>query len=234
MRPPRKTTAPGSTEHKNQDHHHHHNHEHDTETTFTHTTDICQQLLDRYNKSSAPQHRHLIATAAATRSLLVSSSLPLTPLSYFAASVATLADSDLTLDADALSALTAFLAIVLPLVPENAIVPSKAAEAVVVLVGVAEGRSDAVSNASARAVVKCLGVLLGFCNLEEWNSVKLGFETLLKFSIDRRPKVLVNLDIYFQHIVVVIFEFTLTMLSLGIQNFSHHSRANITHGSVPY
>ncbi|KAG5555725.1 hypothetical protein RHGRI_006388 [Rhododendron griersonianum] len=189
MRPPRKTTAPASTEHKNQDHHHHHNHEHDTETTFTPTTDICQQLLDRYNKSSAPQHRHLIATAAATRSLLLYSSLPLTPLSYFAASVATLADSDLTLDADALSALTAFLAIVLQLVPENAIVPSKAAEAVVVLVGVAEGRSDAVSNASARAVVKCLGVLLGFCNLEEWNSVKLGFETLLKFSIDRRPKV---------------------------------------------
>ncbi|XP_058205536.1 uncharacterized protein LOC131319347 isoform X1 [Rhododendron vialii] len=187
MRPPRKTTAPASTEHKNQDHHH--NHEHDTETTFTPTTDICQQLLDRYNKSSAPQHRHLIATAAATRSLLLSSSLPLTPLSYFAASVATLADSDLTLDADALSALTAFLAIALPLVPENAIVPSKAAEAVVVLVGVAEGRSDTVSNASARAVVKCLGVLLGFCNLEEWNLVKLGFETLLKFSIDRRPKV---------------------------------------------
>ncbi|KAI8562287.1 hypothetical protein RHMOL_Rhmol03G0023000 [Rhododendron molle] len=187
MRPPRKTTAPASKERKNQDHHH--NNEHDTETTFTPTTDICQQLLDRYNKSSAPQHRHLIATAAATRSLLLSSSLPLTPLSYFAASVATLADSDLTLDADALSALTAFLAIVLPLLPENAIVASKAAEAVVVLVGVAEGRSDAVSNASARAVVKCLGVLLGFCNLEEWNSVKLGFETLLKFSIDRRPKV---------------------------------------------
>lgn len=69
-------------------------------------------------------------------------------------------------------------------------VRSKAAEAVGVLVGVAEGRSDAVSNASARAVVKCLGVLLlGFCNLEEWNEVKLGFETLLKFSIDRRPKV---------------------------------------------
>jgi ribosomal RNA-processing protein 12 len=31
--------------------------------------------------------------------------------------------------------------------------------------------------------------LLGFCDLENWDSIKLGFETLLKFSIDKRPKV---------------------------------------------
>lgn len=60
-----------------------------------------------------------------------------------------------------------------------------------VLVG--EGR---VSNVSARAVFRCLGGFVGFYNLEEWSSVKLGFETLVKFSIDRCPKVLVNMDIY--------------------------------------
>ncbi|KAJ6747491.1 ARM REPEAT SUPERFAMILY PROTEIN [Salix koriyanagi] len=29
----------------------------------------------------------------------------------------------------------------------------------------------------------------GFCDLEEWDSVKAGFESLIKFSIDKRPKV---------------------------------------------
>lgn len=43
--------------------------------------------------------------------------------------------------------------------------------------------------ACVRAMVKCLGVLIGFCDLEDWEGIKLGFETLLKFSICKRPKV---------------------------------------------
>ncbi|KAA8517112.1 hypothetical protein F0562_017405 [Nyssa sinensis] len=160
-----------------------------TETILTDTSDICQQLLDRYGKSSAPQHRHLCATAAATRSIIQSESLPLTPLSYFAATIATIAETSKTLDSNAVSALTSFLSIVLPLVPEKAIVLSKVADAVSVLVELVEWPSEAVSTASVRAVVKCLGVLVGLADLEDWDSVKLGFETLLKFSIDRRPKV---------------------------------------------
>lgn len=43
---------------------------------------------------------------------------------------------------------------------------------------------------SLGCVVKCLGVMiLGFCDLEEWDSVKAGFESLIKFSVDKRPKV---------------------------------------------
>lgn len=49
--------------------------------------------------------------------------------------------------------------------------------------------SQGLAVASVRAVVKCLGVLLGFYDLEDWDSVKLGFQTLLNFSVDRRPKV---------------------------------------------
>lgn len=40
-----------------------------------------------------------------------------------------------------------------------------------------------------RSVVKCLGALVGFCDLEDWESFKLGLQTLLKFSVDKRPKV---------------------------------------------
>ncbi|KAL6987161.1 hypothetical protein U1Q18_012916 [Sarracenia purpurea var. burkii] len=185
MNTPRKTTTPESKEEENDEL----RHQEVTDAAFTEDSDICQQLLHRYGKSSAPQHRHLCATAAAARSILHTESLPLTPLFYFAAGIATVADAYQTLDSDALSALTAFLAIVLPLVPDKSIAPPKASEAVSVLVDVVERQGVAVSAASARSVVKCLGVLLGFCGLEDWNSVKLGFETILKFSIDKRPKV---------------------------------------------
>lgn len=81
------------------------------------------------------------------------------------------------------------MAITLPLVPHGAISAKKAREAAEIVgkLLVREGKGLGVS--SLRAGVKCVGVLLGFCDLEDWDSIKLGFETLLKFSIDKRPKV---------------------------------------------
>lgn len=153
-------------------------------------SDICQQLMDRYAKSSAPQHRHLLATAAAMRSILASESLPLIPSAYFAAAIdsASLTDSR-SLDQAAVAALLSFLSIVVPLVPPEGIAAPKASEAVGVLVGLIGKEREGLAVASVRAAVKCLGILLGFCDLEDWNSVKLGLETLLDFSVDRRPKV---------------------------------------------
>lgn len=77
----------------------------------------------------------------------------------------------------------------LPLVPQQGIATSKASEAVGILVGLLE-REAGLGVSSVRAVVKCLGILVvEFCDLDDWNSVKVGVETLLKFSVDRRPKV---------------------------------------------
>lgn len=160
--------------------------------SFTADADICQQLLTRYARSSAAQHRHLCATAAATRSIIQSSSLPLTPISYFAATITSLSTSK-NLDGNALGAITSFISIVLPLVGKDEIKPEKAAEAIRVLVTIVDGSGGKLGTSGVRAVVKCVGVLVAeFCNLEEWDSVALGFEWLLKFSLDKRPKVGVN------------------------------------------
>ncbi|KAK6124849.1 hypothetical protein DH2020_041409 [Rehmannia glutinosa] len=157
--------------------------------SFTANVDICQQLLTRYARSSAAQHRHLCATAAATRSIIQSSSLPLTPISYFAATITSLSNYGI-LDSNALGALTSFLSIVLPLVGRGEIKPEKAGEAVRVLVTIVEESGGNLGTSGVRAVVKCVGVLVAeFCNLKEWDSVSLGFEWLVKLSIDRRPKV---------------------------------------------
>ncbi|KAJ8565076.1 hypothetical protein K7X08_001536 [Anisodus acutangulus] len=157
---------------------------------FNDNSDICQQLLQRYRKSSAPQHRHLCAISAATRSIIQSESLPLTPFSYFAATISTISNQD-SLDPQALSALSSFLSIVLPLVYD--IKSDKATEAIGVLVGLLEREplesEGTLGTSTVRAFVKCLGILVGFCDKEDWESVKVGFETLVKFSVDKRPKV---------------------------------------------
>lgn len=147
--------------------------------------------MDRYAKSSAPQHRHLIATAVAMRSILAAESLPLTPPAYFAATIAAVEDassSSQAVDPTAVAALLSFLAIVLPLVPPQGIAAPKASEAVRVLVSLLSREHEGLAVSTARAAVKCLGALVGFCDLEDWGSVKHGFETLLKFSVDKRPK----------------------------------------------
>ncbi|KAL5810487.1 hypothetical protein ACOSQ3_027197 [Xanthoceras sorbifolium] len=156
------------------------------EVEFQPNADICQQLMDRYAASAAPQHRHLVATAAAMRSILTSESLPLTPSAYFAAAISSLESA--TLDSTEISALLTFLSLVVAVVPHMGISESKASDAVGVLVDLLERKG--LGMASVRSVVKCLGVLLvGCCDLEDWNSVELGFRTLLKFSVDKRPKV---------------------------------------------
>ncbi|KAJ6741797.1 putative NODULIN-LIKE PROTEIN [Salix viminalis] len=158
------------------------------ETRLKNDTEICQQLLSRYSASTAPQHRHLLATAAALRSILTAESLPLTPSSYFAAAINNLSDSK-TLDSTAVAALLSLVSIVVPLIEEKGIKEAKVKEAVTVLVEVGAER-EGVGVGSLSCVVKCLGVMiLGFCDLEEWDSVKAGFESLIKFSIDKRPKV---------------------------------------------
>ncbi|CAO2822229.1 unnamed protein product [Amaranthus hypochondriacus] len=157
---------------------------------FDSTTDICTQLLQRYSSSSAPQHRHLTATAAAIKSLLLEDSLPLSPFSYFAAVMTAL--SQPLNDAASASALATLLSIVLPLIPESSISAEKAYDAVAVLVKVlgSEERELVTGSASsARCVVKSLGILLGFCDSKDWNSVELGFKTLANWCIDKRPKV---------------------------------------------
>lgn len=152
-------------------------------------SDICQQLMDRYSKSSAPQHRHLIATAAAMRSILLSESLPLSPPAYFAAAISALDDdSATTLDSTAIGALLTFLSLVVPAVPKGGIASWKAKEAVEVLVRVLG--KEGLGVASLRSGVKCLGLLLvGFSDLQDWHSVQFGLESLLGFAIDKRPKV---------------------------------------------
>ncbi|CAN4089903.1 unnamed protein product [Withania somnifera] len=120
---------------------------------FNNNSNICQQLLQRYSKSSAPQHHHLCAIAAATRSIIQSESLPITPYSYFAATVSTISILKIFLTHKAYLLYLHFC--LLFFLYESGL-----------------------GTCTVRDFVKCSGILVGF----------FGFEMLVKFSIDKRPK----------------------------------------------
>ncbi|XP_026391394.1 RRP12-like protein [Papaver somniferum] len=163
-------------------------------------SDLCEELMKRYGKSGAIQHRHLCASASAMRIVLKEEGLPLTPLSYFAATISAIDDtvssfssssenSSSSFDSKATSSLTSFLSILLPLIPYESLPSSKANDAVTVLVSLLKIPKVAQSPATIRSVIKSLGFLIKLCDFEAWNFGKSIFEMILEFSIDKRPKV---------------------------------------------
>ncbi|KAF9592775.1 hypothetical protein IFM89_017345 [Coptis chinensis] len=167
------------------------------ETALEENKDICQTLMERYNKSSASQHIHLCASAAAMKTILQEENLPFTPLSYFAATISSINDaiidyssstSQTLPDFDSVSPLASFLSILLPLIPKESLPMNKAADAVDVLVLLMK-KQDGNNATLIRSVIKCLGSLVLFCDLKDWSRIKVPFEIILRFSIDKRPKV---------------------------------------------
>ncbi|KAG9457347.1 hypothetical protein H6P81_001855 [Aristolochia fimbriata] len=155
------------------------------------SSDVCESLISRYGKSSAPQHRHLIATAAAMRSILQDESLPLSPPAYFAAAISSIqntADGKQP-DPQTLAVLSSFMSVVLPLISPSSLPPAKASEAVAVLTSVVRESSQSLSASALRSLIKALGCLLKLVDLNDWNTVRVPLETLIAFVVDKRPKV---------------------------------------------
>ncbi|PKU65028.1 hypothetical protein MA16_Dca004643 [Dendrobium catenatum] len=150
--------------------------------------DVCRVLMERYARSSAQQHRHLCATAAAMQSILSEEGLPLTPPAYFAAAITALRDAD-RWDREGVAALSAFLAIVLPLLPSESLPKPRAKDAAFVIVSFLRDPSAGLSTGTLRSMVKSLGLVALRLDLEDWSSIELPLETLLLFAVDKRPKV---------------------------------------------
>ncbi|KAI7740194.1 hypothetical protein M8C21_031108, partial [Ambrosia artemisiifolia] len=70
----------------------------------------------------------------------------------------------------------------------KAVAKDKAAEAAEIVVKMMERECEGLPVSSVRALVKCLGVLVEFCELEDWDEVRFGFGMLFKYSVDKRPK----------------------------------------------
>ncbi|XP_020591663.1 ribosomal RNA-processing protein 12-like isoform X1 [Phalaenopsis equestris] len=144
--------------------------------------------MERYSRSTAKQHRHLCATAAAMQSILLEEGLPLIPSAYFAAGIAAVRDADRA-DREGVAALSAFVAVVLPLVHTESLPKAKAKEAAIVIASFLRDPAGGLSTGTLRSMVKSLGLVALRVDLEDWPSIELPLETLLLFAVDKRPKV---------------------------------------------
>ncbi|CAA6663540.1 unnamed protein product [Spirodela intermedia] len=108
---------------------------------------------------------------------------------YFAIAIAAVCDASSS-DRETLSALSAFLSVLLPYVPPGSVPPHKAREAVSSLVALLENSTpESMAAPTVRSLVGSLGLLAQSVDLEDWSAVKLPLRVLLRFSVDRRPKV---------------------------------------------
>ncbi|CAO2195939.1 unnamed protein product [Urochloa humidicola] len=154
--------------------------------------DACAALTARYGRSAAPQHRHLLASAAAIRSILLDDGLPLTPASYLPAAVSALRAAGAA-DPAAASALASLLAILLPHIPTSpsSLPPDAAAESASALAAfLSSPDASRLPTGTVRSVVKSLGHLtLHLDAAADGDAVAAPLEALLAASVDQRAKV---------------------------------------------
>lgn len=154
--------------------------------------DVCAALTARYGRSTAPQHRHLLASAAAIRSILVDDGLPVTPASYLPAAISALQAAG-SADPAAASALASLLVILLPNIPSSpsSLPPASASESASALaVFLSSPDASQLPTGTVRSVVKSLGHLAFHVDAAaDWGSVASPLEALLAASVDQRAKV---------------------------------------------
>lgn len=158
----------------------------------SHSGDVFAALTARYGRSAAPQHRHLLASAAAIRSILLDDGLPLTPASFLPASVSALQAAG-PADPDAASALASLLVILLPHIPcsPSSLDPAAASESASALAAfLSDPDASQLPTGTLRSVVKSLGHLtLHLDAAADWGAVVAPMEALLAASVDHRAKV---------------------------------------------
>ncbi|KAJ3676275.1 hypothetical protein LUZ60_003687 [Juncus effusus] len=150
------------------------------------SSDLCDALMRRYGNSAAPQHRHLCASAAAMRAILLDEGLAPSPPSYLSTAVQTLSSAGS--DASAASAIASFLSILLPLIPSDSLSHEKSKDGVLILSKFLKENKELAAG-TVRSLVRVLGLLALHVDKEDWRVVEIPLETLLIFSIDKRPKV---------------------------------------------
>ena len=153
--------------------------------------DICSSILSRYNSSPIDHHQHLCAAVGAISQELKEHSLPLTPISYFGATISSLdrlSSSATSPPSDPIvDALLTLLSIIMPKV-SSAVVRTKGGSVATTVCRIL-GIGSAASVAAVKAGLKCISHLMIVGEKGNWESVAPVYGVLLGFVTDNRPKV---------------------------------------------
>ncbi|CAN6471177.1 unnamed protein product [Victoria cruziana] len=188
--------------------------------------DLCESIMARYKNSTQEDHQHLCAVAGAISQELREQKLPLSPISYFAASVSSLerlADgpSALQLGDPAVAALLNLLSVSISRI-SPAVLKNKglsAAEVVVRVLG-----PSLQSPAAVKAGLKCVSQLLVAADKVDWASMTRPYNFLLTHVTDQRPKVRRQAHVSLQNLLQSFHASTMIVpASEGITNIFERS-----------
>ncbi|XP_058079848.1 uncharacterized protein LOC131228033 isoform X2 [Magnolia sinica] len=152
--------------------------------------DICAHFLSLYKASPREDHQHLCAVVGAISQELQDHSLPLTPTSYFAATISSLDRiSDQSSSSDPIiTALLTLLSSILPLI-STAVLRVRGDSVLDAVRRFLGFGPEAVPAGTAKAGLKCVSHLMISGEKGGWESVGSAYRLLLEFVTDPRPKV---------------------------------------------
>ncbi|XP_068658787.1 uncharacterized protein [Aristolochia californica] len=150
--------------------------------------DFCDLVLARYRNSNRDDHEHLCAVIGAMSQELKDHNLPLTPISYFAATISSL--SRLSSDSSGSDPVIAALMTVLSLAALRISVSVLRVKGSLIseTVGRILGFSS-VSPGAINAGLKCISHLIMVGDKKSWLNIAPLYGIILRFLTDHRPKV---------------------------------------------
>lgn len=147
-------------------------------------SDVSVSIKSRYGRSQQPEHQHLCAVVTAMAEVLREQGLEPTATAYFGACMASLQRQ--TSNAAVTTALCTFLSIILPTLPLP-VLRSKGDATLHLLQGLLS--SESVNQGTVKSGLSCIDRVFQGMDKNTWMGYGPSLNILLRFCLDRHPKV---------------------------------------------
>ncbi|KAG0609787.1 hypothetical protein M758_7G013900 [Ceratodon purpureus] len=204
--------------------------------------DMCGAIMARFGNSLAPEHKQLCATVQIMAEVLQDQKLEPTPKHYFGAALGCLMKLQGAGGAPRSEAVTTsfctFLAMVLNKIPANTL-RAKGDEALKIFVGLVA--TDSENANTVKAALSCVEILIRGVDKSNWLTVAPAFNCLLRFCLDKRPKVRKRAQLCMTevlsslqgtHALGTASEVVFNLFEQSLNSVSNKSQGNSTTGAV--
>mmetsp|Transcript_19672 Transcript_19672/g.54892 ORF Transcript_19672/g.54892 Transcript_19672/m.54892 type:complete len:1497 (+) Transcript_19672:183-4673(+) len=147
---------------------------------------ITEEVMAKHGHSNQPESQQLVAVLAALTEVIHAQSLPLTPTSFFAATMSALEKPDTRSSSLVVQAMCHLLSMVLPRVQQG-VLRSKFVGATSLLASLLEEHRQ--QAGAAKVAMQCVTHMLGCMHHDSWLAAAPAFGLLVSFLTDARPKV---------------------------------------------
>ncbi|KAG2487102.1 hypothetical protein HYH03_014215 [Edaphochlamys debaryana] len=147
---------------------------------------VAAEVMQRYGRSAQPESQQVLTVFRAVTDVIRAEGLPLSPTSYFAATMSALEKPETQGSQQVVLAMLTLLSSVLPRLPNTVLRSKFSGSAALVGSLLAAHKGEA---ATAKAALGCLAAILAAADPAAWLAAVPAFNQMLTFVTDNRPKV---------------------------------------------